>query len=327
MTIADKIIALRKKRGWFQKELAEILDVSRQSISKWESGQAIPDMNRVIRMSEIFGVTTDYLLKDNLESPEFTENSHTVVGARSVSIEEALAFLSGRNLFSGRLALGVLMCIVSPVALILLEDLRQGGRILLARNTVVGIGWTLLILLVSGAVSLFVISRIRNQKYACLKTEPIETDYGVTGICTGRRERYKSTYIFFLVLGIVLIVLSAIPVFVALTLFGNDVFSMPVANCIMLILIATGIFMIIRVNIVWGTFQILLEEGNYTRDNKESEKKAAPVETIYWLAVIVIFLAYSLITGNWARSWIIWPVAGIGYGIIHAVFRVLHRKG
>ena len=64
MILADKIIELRKKNGWSQEDLAEKLDVSRQSISKWEGAQSIPDMNRIIAMSQIFGVSTDVLLKD-----------------------------------------------------------------------------------------------------------------------------------------------------------------------------------------------------------------------------------------------------------------------
>ena len=67
MILADKIIELRKKNGWSQEELAEMLGVSRQSISKWESAQSVPDMNRILKLSDIFGVTTDYLLKDEME--------------------------------------------------------------------------------------------------------------------------------------------------------------------------------------------------------------------------------------------------------------------
>ena len=64
MILADKIIDLRKKNGWSQEELADRLGVSRQSISKWEGAQSVPDLNRIIAMSQIFGVSTDYLLKD-----------------------------------------------------------------------------------------------------------------------------------------------------------------------------------------------------------------------------------------------------------------------
>ena len=70
MILADKIIDLRKKSGWSQEDLAEKMSVSRQSISKWESAQSVPDMGRIVRLSELFGVSTDYLLKDNMEKEE-----------------------------------------------------------------------------------------------------------------------------------------------------------------------------------------------------------------------------------------------------------------
>lgn len=74
MILADKIINLRKKNGWSQEELAEKLGVSRQSISKYESAQSIPDLDKILKLSEIFGVTTDYLIKDELEEEEYTSS-------------------------------------------------------------------------------------------------------------------------------------------------------------------------------------------------------------------------------------------------------------
>ena len=70
MPLADKIIELRKKQGWSQIDLADRLDVSRQSVSKWEMAQAVPELDKIIRMSELFSVTTDYLLKDDAPVPE-----------------------------------------------------------------------------------------------------------------------------------------------------------------------------------------------------------------------------------------------------------------
>ena len=64
MILADKIIELRKKNGLSQEELAEKLNVSRQSISKWEGAQSIPDMNKILKLSDLYSVSTDYLLKD-----------------------------------------------------------------------------------------------------------------------------------------------------------------------------------------------------------------------------------------------------------------------
>ena len=72
MILADKIIYLRKRAEWSQEELAEKMGVSRQSISKWEGAQSIPDMNRLLKLSQIFGVSTDFLLKDELGPEQLT---------------------------------------------------------------------------------------------------------------------------------------------------------------------------------------------------------------------------------------------------------------
>mgnify|MGYP000805026186 CR=1 FL=1 len=80
MILADKITALRKKAGWSQEELAEQLGVTRQSVSKWEGAQSVPDMDKVVQMSRLFGVTTDFLLKDELSE----EDKLTVSRARKI---------------------------------------------------------------------------------------------------------------------------------------------------------------------------------------------------------------------------------------------------
>ena len=68
MTLSDKIIQLRKINGWSQEDLAERMDISRQAISRWENGTALPDANNVLHLSKLFNVTTDYLLNDEYSS-------------------------------------------------------------------------------------------------------------------------------------------------------------------------------------------------------------------------------------------------------------------
>ena len=68
MRLPDKIILLRKQNGWSQEELAEKLKVSRQAVSRWENGTALPDAQNVLQLSKLFYVTTDYLLNDDYES-------------------------------------------------------------------------------------------------------------------------------------------------------------------------------------------------------------------------------------------------------------------
>lgn len=65
MNFSEKLVTLRKANNLTQEELAEKLDVSRQSVSKWESGQATPELEKIVAISAVFHVTTDYLLKSS----------------------------------------------------------------------------------------------------------------------------------------------------------------------------------------------------------------------------------------------------------------------
>lgn len=65
MDFSEKILTLRKSRNLTQEQLAEALNVSRQSVSKWESSQAIPELDKIVELSRVFDVTTDYLLKSS----------------------------------------------------------------------------------------------------------------------------------------------------------------------------------------------------------------------------------------------------------------------
>ena len=77
MIFADKLITLRKKAAWSQEELAEKLGVTRQSVSKWEGAQSVPDIDKILQLARLFGVTTDYLLKEEQGEPEYTAEDDT----------------------------------------------------------------------------------------------------------------------------------------------------------------------------------------------------------------------------------------------------------
>ena len=118
MILGDKIMNLRKKAGWSQEELANRLNVTRQSVSKWESAQSIPDLDRVIQLSRIFEVSTDFLLKEELEEPEYLAEEVCIDSAepvRRVSMEEASEYLSLLRETAPKIAAGTFLCIISPI--------------------------------------------------------------------------------------------------------------------------------------------------------------------------------------------------------------------
>ena len=183
MIIADKIMMLRKKNGWSQEELAEKLDVSRQSVSKWESGLSVPDLNKIIAMSTLFGVSTDYLLKDELEEISGSETGERDdAQLRSVSAEEANRYLDLSAKLARRIALGVALCILSPVLLILLSGLADAGVCGVTEPIAIAVGLIALLSLVGGALALFIPSGIQLSEYEYLEKESFSLAYGVVGI-------------------------------------------------------------------------------------------------------------------------------------------------
>ena len=327
MILADKITDLRKKNGWSQEELAEKLGVSRQSISKWESAQSAPDMNRIIKMSEIFGVSTDYLLKDSIDS--VSGETVPIIESESgcpVSMEEAASFMDYKETSSKTLSFGVMMCILSPVLLIILAALQETSVISLSEAVAAGIGLTILMIFVGTAVAIFIMTGLKGQRYEYLEKEAIDTEYGVDGMVRERRERYRPVWTLQLVTGIVLCVMSCVPIFISLIVFGENEMAVSAAVGILLIIVAIGAYLIVRSSIVWGSYQILLQEGDYTIENKQENKKNEHIAQIYWGLAVAIYLAISFLTNAWDRTWIVWPVAGVTYGVVIAVVRAM-RKG
>ncbi len=325
MIFADKLIDLRKKNGWSQEELAEKLNVSRQAVSKWEGAQSVPDMSRIIQLSELFGVSTDYLLKDSMEQAEHSRESTPDSSSRTVSMEEANAFLNTKEENSRRVALGVMLCVLSPVALILLGGAQAFGLLNWTENAACGVGLVILMLMIVPAVGLFVISNLRISRYEYLEKEPVETLYGVTGMVRERKEKFRPVHTRYLLTGIMLCVASAVPLFICM-IFRSESFWTVLGIASVLVLAAAGVLLIIRVSIIWGSYQMLLEEEEYSRENKENSKRCGYIGGIYWCLATAGYLAWSFIGNAWDRSWIIWPVAGVAFGAVTGIARALRKR-
>lgn len=94
MQISERLQSLRKLKNYSQEDLAEMLGVSRQAVSKWESDQANPDINNIIKLREIYSVSTDYILMGKEEKPSKVR-SHTYKKALAViSIIGATALIT-----------------------------------------------------------------------------------------------------------------------------------------------------------------------------------------------------------------------------------------
>ena len=165
MIFADKLIHLRKKAGWSQEELAEQMNVTRQSVSKWEGAQSVPDIEKMVRLSELFGVSTDYLLKDEIENVECLNPSEDISSLKRVSMEEANAFLSVKAITSKSIAYATLLCILSPIYLLVLGVISETPKYALSDSVAGGIGMIVLLTLVAIAVAIFISSGSKTASF------------------------------------------------------------------------------------------------------------------------------------------------------------------
>ena len=95
MEFSEKLTLLRKKEGLSQEQLADRLGVTRQSVSKWESGTAVPELVKIISLSEMFGVSVDYLIKDYMEEPDSAEESSADTARLEKKVDDLSQYLRG----------------------------------------------------------------------------------------------------------------------------------------------------------------------------------------------------------------------------------------
>ena len=326
MILADKIIHLRKKSAMSQEELAEKMNVSRQSISKWESAQAVPDLKRIIALSQIFGVSTDYLLKDELEEADAAEGGTMDApgdDAIPVSMDTALQYLQTAKEASGRIAAGVALCILSPVPVLLLYiwAITCG----LNAELLSGLGAIPLVLMVAGAVALFVTTGLRLKPYEYLEQSAIETEYGVSGVVRERKDADAPFFSRDLTVGIALCILSVVPPITAGVLTSNEAILV-LSAAALLAIVALAVFLIVRCAIVRSSHNRLLEEGSFTREQKAVKDSFGGIIAIYWLLVTAGYQIYSFLTGRWETSWIVWPVAAVLFAVLVNVLKMIHKK-
>ncbi len=260
MIFADKLILLRKKAGWSQEELAEQMDVTRQSVSKWEGAQSIPDLEKMVRLSELFGVSTDYLLKDEIEDAWGLISANDTPKARRVSMEEANAFIAAKEKTAKLIAYAAFLCILSPICLIILGAMSEIAEYGISEGTAAGIGIIVLLILVTIATAIFIFCGSQTSPYSYLEKENFDTEYGVVGLVKERKTQYKRTHTRNNIIGASLCVTSLIPFFIGVMIDENNDLLLVVMLSFLFVLAGVGVIFFIQSGIVWASYEKLLQD-------------------------------------------------------------------
>ena len=325
MILADKIIRLRKKNGWSQEGLAEKMNVSRQAVSKWESAQTVPDLEKILQLSILFGVTTDYLLKDEIEDEELTNDTSSDTTVKKISMEEANEYIAQRKKASWRIALATFLCILSPIALIVLTMLSELPNAIVTEATASAIGLTVFFAFILCAVPIFIYCGFKNQPYEFLdKNIPFELEYGVKGLVTEKKNAFRPTYIAYNIIASCVCIFSVVPL--VLLSFSENEILVAAALALLMIIAGIGVGMFIVVGTQNASMQKLLKEGDFTEKEKKRTSVKEVVGFCYWGILTSIYLVWSFLTNHWYISWVVFAIGGILFPIVMCVCNLIADK-
>lgn len=326
MNLAQKITSLRKQKGWSQEEFAMRLDVSRQSVSKWESGVSIPDMNKIISMSTLFNVTTDFLLKDEFtgEHANLDEDELDVIKPKTVSYQEAIEYVELNQSQGKVIAYGVSLCILAAISVIFLSGTAEINSLFDNYHVQEALGLVGLFLLVAIAVGMFVISSNKLSEFDYIKQNIISLERRSKDEMIMEYKQFKKKFNNTITVSVISFVLSALPLIIGGILELDD-YTIILLLVFLLTIVMIGVHFIIRVSFVNDAYEALLNKGNMSKEKKKQESETELLQNIYWPIIVAIYLGWSFITSDWHITWIVWPIAGIVSSIFPSIIKLKNK--
>ena len=205
MTFGEKLLKLRKEKGFSQEALAEQLGTTRQAISKWENNQGFPETEKLLQLSNIFGISTDFLLKEEKSSNGADEHGYYV------SKEMATGYLTNQRKVNRCIGFGFMFWAITGIPFVMFpfnQTLRFLGMEIFI---VIGI-----VAFVVGAIS-------EQEQYKILKEEPLIFDRGYLKDLSDEFHIKKKIYNAILIPSTVLFIVGIIAI--SFTMQGTVIWS------------------------------------------------------------------------------------------------------
>ena len=317
MILADKLIYLRKKHGMTQEELAVRLNISRQSVSKWESAQAMPDIDKIVELSKIFNVTTDALIKDELEL-DTSDTESTPQAKRHVTYETAVDYLKLKFRAAYLIAIATFIIILSPGVMLIIMSLPMRSEPLAC-----GLGLTALFVLVALSVCIYIYSYFKTSGYEYISKENFSLDFSTVDMLIKTEKKLWRVRVIMNILATALCILSALPLILTALSPSASTLAIMIALTATLFIVGVGVMLFI----ISGVKHSAISELKETKSTRTvcTNKLQDSIESAFWTLTTAIYLLYSFTSGNWHLSWIIFIFASAISCIISALFASARR--
>ena len=298
MAFNENLQNLRKMKGISQEQLAEQLGVSRQAISKYESGNGYPETEKLIAICEIFDCSMDLLLKGKITAD---------------STGEKKKYENLQNKLSKGVALGVGLILLGVTILLGFAEVANTAATEMLEERYAIIGVIILLCCILVAVPTFIMLGIESENFE-KKYPQLPHFYTEEEV-----ERFDKKFMKAIALGVALILVGVI---VLIALYGlrivGEESTIPTAILMGCITLAVPIF--IYFGIQKEKYDIEEYNRAHSEEGKKREEKSGKICGVIMLTATAIFLASGWIFELWKINWVIFPIGGILCGIVSTIF-------
>ena len=290
MAFSDNLQFLRTRQGQTQEQLAEALEVSRQSVSKWESSQSYPEMDTILRICDLYHVDLDTLMRGSVEDS---------------LVEDTAQYDSFMNRFSQRMAFAI-GGIIAGVGLCGLLDAKGVSEYLI---------FATLLLIVALCVVVIVASCLQESNFR--KQHPVLTDF----YTNQDRQVFRQKFVWFIAGGVGAILFDVALLLLFFAKFPEEEPYESYAMSVFLLIVAGAVTAFVYAGIQEEKYKI----WKYNRDNNptpEVKKRIGLINTICGALMMVttaLYVGLGLALDLWKTAWWVFAVAGILCSVVHIV--------
>ena len=282
MSLAENLQYLRAREGVTQEQLAERLDVSRQSVSKWESAASYPEMDTLLKLCDMFQVDMDTLLRGSVEN--------------SLS-EDTAGYDRFMTLYARKIAGGV-SAIVGSVAL---------WSFLSALGLSEMLGTAILLLVIAAAAVVFIASSMEEEHFR--KKHPVIPDF----YTEPQKERFHRRYIWYIAGGVGAILLGVVMMVLAFTVLPEREPYESYIGAAFLAVVACAVYFLIYGGMLEDKYNIAKynRQNNPTPEDRSRRRRATTACSVIMILATAVFLFAGLAYYKWNWAAIIYPVGGV----------------
>lgn len=296
MKLNEKLQMLRKEKGLSQEALAYELGVSRQAVSKWESGQVYPETEKLILLGKLFSVSMDYLLNEEKEEKEKTI-AESVEECRIYSMEEIQTIITWRQKFGYIIAGGVAL-ILCGLSFPLLFASRQSH-----------LGAALFLIIVGIAVMIFIAAGISDHQRCQDLEQRIYVKKSDVEQLKQQFQNFRPQFTAKITAGVFLCIMGPVSVLLLETVWGEQE-----PNAIgLFFFVALALLLLIPAGVMYSIYQrfICFEKENQEKQKARSESRYGFVYAVLMPLASLFYIYDGMKSNSWGSNWIIFPVAAI----------------